>query len=486
MLQILQSRPAAMMIGFLLGVAIHSLWPLMTIPAWFWWSATGIALCFCLLFLDSRFRYLASSGMTIVICLAVGLWRFDISIPPEVLTKAGEFRAKATEVQNGMYGPQAVVRTSERIDVQLSLKSPIPVGSFINFSCTLKPLEQKKDELDRRFAYRLHQAQAQCNPKDLTVVVKPPWWDVRQAFADLRTLTNRRVAVALPGEEGLLIAGMLYGERGMSQKSNDLFRRAGLTHLIAVSGSNITIVASIVFAVLLGFGFWRRQAFWMTTIILVAYVTFTGFSASVARAAVMGWLVLLARHVGRRPRTWHILLISAFVLCLIDPWMLAFDAGFALSFLATIGLMIWSPIVAQKLKFIPAAGGLREAAATTISATLITTPYMAFAFEKISLAGLITNLIAVPLVPWAMLFGALSAVWGPLPASSIVSMPALGVAKIIFWSASLADYLPWLSQTIQRMDFILLVTTYALLAWIYFRLRGKNDFSTEIEMFCQK
>ncbi|MDD5438074.1 MAG: ComEC/Rec2 family competence protein [Patescibacteria group bacterium] len=484
MLQISRFRPAVAMVGFLLGVAIHSFWPLIKFPFWTWLIIAGILVFFCIFIRRLAYR-VTRFAIVFLVCFAAGLWRFDVAVPPTASSQAGEFTAIVAEVEDGFYGKQAIVKTDD-LNLQTSLKQDVPLGSKIKFTCALKPLEQKKDELDRRFAYRLHQAQAQCTPKDLIVIAKPPWWDIRQSFADLRVWTNRRIATVLPGEDGMLIAGMLYGERGMSQKSNDLFRRAGLTHLIAVSGSNITIVASIVFAVLLGFGLWRCQAFWMTTIILGAYVTFTGFSASVARAAVMGWLVLLARHVGRQPRTWHILLVSAFALCLIDPWMLAFDAGFALSFLATIGLMIWSPIIAKKLSIVPAAGGLREAAATTISATLMTTPYMAFAFERISLAGLITNLIAVPLVPWAMLFGALSAVWGPLPGANIISLPALGVARLIFWSASLADYFPWLSQETPRLDFLLLVTSYALLTWIYFKLRGKNDFSTETELFCQR
>lgn len=493
MLQLSRFRPAVAMIGYLLGVVIHSFFPLVTLPGWLWWIIALILFCFCLFFLDSRCRLYFSSGMIIVICAVFGLWRFDISVPSIVNSQTGEFTAVLTEVEDGFYGKQAIVSLNapmlngtRGISVQIPLKQSVPFGSKIRFACSLKPIEQKADELDRRFAYRLHKAQAQCSPKELVTVSGPAWWDIRQSFADLRVWTNRRIASVLPGEEGMLIAGMLYGERGMSQKSNDLFRRAGLTHLIAVSGSNITIVASIVFAVLLGFGLWRRQAFWMTTIILAAYVTFTGFSASVARAAVMGWLVLLANHVGRRPRTWHVLLVSAFFLCVLDPWMLAFDAGFALSFLATIGLMIWSPILNEKLNFVPALGGLREAAATTVSATLMTAPYMAFAFEKISLAGLITNLVAVPLVPWAMLFGAISATWGQLYGWRLISLPALGVSKIIFWSANLSEYLPWSSLVIQGMDFFLLVATYALLAWIYFKLSVKKNFSTEIELFCQK
>lgn len=497
------------MTAYLLGVTVHSFFPLTNIPTLIWWSLAAVFLVIGVLMFKARL--FGVCFLMFGVCL-IGLMRFDVAVP--LIVQTGEtqtYTANVKAVTDGLYGTQAIVsvvpfpkepalsehivnvsRTGDSLDaphqdrginpqtrITLNLKSDIPVGSIIRFSCALKPVTQKPDELDRRFAYRLHQAQAQCTPKELTILAPPAWWDVRQTFADLRVWTNRRIMSVLPGEDGALIAGMLYGERGMSQKSNDLFRRAGLTHLIAVSGSNITIVASIVFAVLLGFGLWRRQAFWMTTIILASYVTFTGFSASVARAAVMGWLVLLARHAGRQPRTWHVLLVSAFVLCLIDPWMLAFDAGFALSFLATIGLMSWSPIINRRLKFLPEVGGLREAAATTISATLMTTPYLAFAFERVSLAGLMTNLVAVPLVPWAMLFGALSAAWGQLIGWQVIALPSVGVAKIIFLSASLADYFPWLSIQMQSMNFMFLVATYALLLWIWFKLRIKNRFSTE-------
>ncbi len=478
------NRAALLMLAYLLGVTIHSFFPLTNIPTLIWWSIAVIFLTFSVLTLRSRL--FVSCFLYLGVCL-LGLWRFDVAVPSIVQTSGVKtYTANVQNVTDGLYGTQAIAKVNEEgFRVLLALKSGIPIGSTIRFSCALKSVTQKPDELDRRFAYRLHQAQAQCTPKELAIISPSEWWDVRQTFADLRVWTNRRIMSVLPGEEGALIAGMLYGERGMSQKSNDLFRRAGLTHLIAVSGSNITIVASIVFAILLGFGLWRRQAFWMTTMILASYVTFTGFSASVARAAVMGWLVLLARHVGRRPLTWHVLLVSAFILCLIDPWMLAFDAGFALSFLATIGLMSWSPIFNRCLKFLPEVGGLREAAATTISATLMTTPYMAFAFERVSLAGLITNLVAVPLVPWAMLFGALSAIWGQFVGWQVIALPSVGVAKAIFLSASLAECVPWLSIQMQSMNFIFLVVTYALLFWIWFKLRIKNQFSTKDHQNCQ-
>ncbi len=402
-----------------------------------------------------------------------------MAIPVQISDQeAKSHQGSVAQMDDGMYGKQALVDLDEGVRVQISLKQDVDVGSTVDFTCALKPTLQKEGELDRRFASNLHRAQARCTAKDIRVLIGPVWWDLRQSFSVLREWTNARVSAAMPGDEGALIAGMLYGERGLSQEAKDRFKRAGLTHLIAVSGSNITIVASVIFGVLMACGMRRRRAFWATTVALAAYVIFAGFSASVARAAIMGWLVLLANHVGRIPRTAHVLLVSAALLNLLDPWMLAYDAGFALSFLATLGLMAWSPIFGQRLELLPENGGIRESAATTFGATIMTLPYMSFTFERASLAGLLTNVLAVPLVPFAMLFGAVGVAWGDLPGSQYVSMPAVGVAKAIFAASKIADVLPWLDIHMERADFLVCVATYVLLAVIYFSLRDKKVFST--------
>ncbi len=467
--------PVLIMAGFLAGVAIHSFYPLASTPTWVWCGMATLVLGLSVL---SASEARARRMFFFALACAVGILRFDLTVPPsEIPSGENRYVGTVADVQSGMYGLQAKVAI-EGIVAQINLKQPVPIGSKIEFTCAFKRLEKGEEDLDRRYAANYHRAQARCSAKDLTVAAQPAWWDARQTFADLRSWTTARISSAMPGDEGALIAGMLYGERGMSKEAQDRFRRAGLTHLIAVSGSNITIVASVVFALLMGLGLWRRQAFWATSAALFTYVSFTGFSASVARAAAMGWLVLLARHVGRPHRTWHVLLVSAAALNLIDPWMLAYDAGFALSFLATVGLMVWTPIFTERFKIIPEVAGLRETVATTCGATLMTLPYMAFAFERASLAGLFTNVVAVPLVPYAMLFGAAAAAWGGFVGSALVSAPAMGLAKTVFLSAKLADVLPWLDIHIARMDFALCLATYALLGWIWFCLSRKSRFST--------
>jgi len=224
------------------------------------------------------------------------------------------------------------------------------VGSLMLFECKLKNIEQKEDQTFFDFVRVWHKSQATCSwPTKTRVLKKASWWDVRPLLAVWREIVTRRIQSVLPGDEGALIAGMLYGERNLSSNAQDRFRSAGLSHLVAVSGSNITILVNIVFAFLLGIKLGRRQAFWVTGLIIFLFVVFVGFSASVLRAALMGWMILLARHLGRKANVWYLILFVAVGLCLLDPWMLAFDAGFALSFLATLGLVVWTPIISEKI-----------------------------------------------------------------------------------------------------------------------------------------
>lgn len=413
--------------------------------------------------------------------LILGLLRFDMSVPSPLPSELKSAPATIQSIWQGTYGKKANISISGS-KVQINLKDDIPIGSKISITCKLQPRTQEKGESNFQFYMWQYYSRGFCNSAQIQVAKPPPWYDMRPNFYSWRILANRRISSAVPGDEGILIAGLLYGERNLSPQAKELFRRAGLTHIIAVSGSNFTIIVAVIFSILLGIGLWRHQAFTFTSAAMLLFFGFVGFSASVARAAIMGWILLLARHLGRSPNIWHLCLLSATVLSIYDPWMFAFDAGFALSFLATIGLVTWTPIFTKLFHRLPAFWGLREAAATTCAATLMTTPYIAFVFERISLAGLFTNLVAVPLVPWAMLFGGMSAALGTH--LSIINLPALGLSKIIFLAARIAEIFPWMDIHINNLTIPFCLGTYALIIRLWFLLREKNDLYTKQSIFC--
>lgn len=232
--------------------------------------------------------------------------------------------------------------------------------------------------------------------------------------------------------ESSLMAGLLYGARaGFSSDVNDDFSRAGITHIVAISGYNISVVANVLMGLLLMFGFNRRRAFWWAIFGIILFVLFTGASASVVRAGVMGVIVLLASQLGRLSRIGNVLVFTAAIMLLFNPFVLIWDAGFQLSFLSTLGLVYLSPIlnkffVVDNKRIV--LKSLIENFIMTMSAIIVTLPLILFQFGRLSLIAPVANLFIVWIVPYLMLVGF---------ASIILSVIFFPLAWVVAWVAYL-------------------------------------------------
>jgi competence protein ComEC len=238
-------------------------------------------------------------------------------------------------------------------------------------------------------------------------------------------------------------------------------------HLVVVSGSNISLVVVASFAILLRMGFCRRHAFWLTTVSVLFYVCFVGFSASVLRAALMAWLSLFGRDRGRLVHSGVLLLSCAVLLTIWNPWQLLFDPGFVLSFLAMIGLFGLARPFQDIFSWIPEKAGLRETVCMTLAATAMTSPYLAYVFGQWSFAGLFTNLIAVPLVPWVMASGACASVIDEGLVGDACQQAAHGFLSIIYGVATRFASVPGLSGRIQFSLWLMLFVYALLFVWMW-------------------
>lgn len=235
-------------------------------------------------------------------------------------------------------------------------------------------------------------------------------------FAERRLRLTQRILAVMPGDQGQLLAGILYGERGLSKTTKDAVRRSGLSHLVAVSGANVTIILAAVMRLLKPLKWSKRQRFWAISIGLITFVLFVNPQPPVTRAAIMGWLIAFAPIVGRLPDFRHLLLVAAVAFTAWRPESLFFDPSFALSFLAMIGLQTYGAKTADWVEAKTKSPMFAELVGSTVGAMLLTSPYAMWAFGQLSLVGLVSNVFAVPLVPWAMAFGTiiLFLPWSPL------------------------------------------------------------------------
>lgn len=212
---------------------------------------------------------------------------------------------------------------------------------------------------------------------------------------------------ALPAENAAFLSGITLGERAeFSKEFKEAMNKSGTTHLVALSGYNITILVIAVAYVLSSFVS-RRFVFWLTILIILGFVIMTGAEASVVRAAIMGGILLLARQANRLYSFRNAIAVAAFLMVLENPKVLSFDISFQLSFLALIGIVYLMPAIQKFFKISPEPSilSLKENFLTTLSAQLAVAPILIINFGKFSLISLLANILILSVIPLTMALG---------------------------------------------------------------------------------
>lgn len=282
-----------------------------------------------------------------------------------------------------------------------------------------------------------------------------PAWIGRagDGLINLRNILIDRIYLALPEPHGSLLGGILFGNRiKLSPQLIDNFRTVGLSHLIAVSGYNLTILVAYVqtiFRPYLG-----RRSLWISLGLIVGFVLISGAPASILRAAVMASTILVASFIGRPSRSLNILIFAAGLLAVFEPKIIL-DVGFQLSVAATYGLIRLSPIFEVALKKIRLPSMLAILLAETLAATLVTAPIIIAYFERLSVISPVSNLLILPLVPMLMGMGIIGTI-------VLLIIPVLG-RLIILLTWPLLQWIIWLSDRLAHLKFA--ATPLTLESW---------------------
>lgn len=208
----------------------------------------------------------------------------------------------------------------------------------------------------------------------------------------------------LPEPHASFLLAISLDVRGtMPREILEQFNITGTTHLMAISGSHITMLIVVLSQLALMLYIPRKKAFWLITVIIVLYTIIIGFPASAVRAAIMGWLAIFATQVGRLSVSINILLLSAVAMLTFNRQLLLYDIGFQLSFAAVIGIIYFNPFFEKILWRLPNFFGLRESLSMTFSAQVSTTPLIIFYFAKYSLISPLANILLIPTFPYLMI-----------------------------------------------------------------------------------
>lgn len=262
----------------------------------------------------------------------------------------------------------------------------------------------------------------------------------------IRERASAGLAQGMPAREAELARGFVLGEdEHIDEKTKEDFRRSGLSHLLAVSGENVTLLALLAMPLLGMLGIpLRERLLWMLALIAV-YVPVAGAGPSIQRAGVMGAVGVLATLGGRRASRLYALALAAVVTLAIDPGV-AGDIGWQLSFAAVLGILLLASSLREAIASRLGRGrwwrALAEGVAVTVSATLATAPLIAYHFETLSTTTLVANVLAMPAVAPAMWLGMCSAGLAQVPGLPLGPLNGLDalllayIAQVASWCAA--------------------------------------------------
>lgn len=243
-------------------------------------------------------------------------------------------------------------------------------------------------------------------PKILTLRTGEGNYAIRQLL-HLKAFLVQRLRRAYDETTGNLLLGILIGaKRGLPQTVTDNFVRTGTSHLLAVSGFNISIFITGLAYVAYIIG--RRWQVALSVLLILAYVVIAGPSASVLRAASMGFIVMLALTSGRLYNSLPALVFVAAAMVALNPRILYWDIGFQLSAAATAGIVVGMPLLDICRKKLGDAYKPLAILGVTVAAILATLPISLWHFGQLSVVAPLVNFLVVPPIPLVMALGALS------------------------------------------------------------------------------
>jgi competence protein ComEC len=285
-----------------------------------------------------------------------------------------------------------------------------------------------------------------------------------------------RKFISLP-QEGILEALVFGDETNITKDFKEKLNMSGTRHITAVSGMNITIIASLILSFLLSFGLWRKHAFYVTVFLLVLYVLMVGASASAVRAGIMAFLFLLAQHLGRAASAGRVIVFGATLMLFQNPFLLFSDVGFQLSFLAILGIVYLQPIFSNWLSKIPDFRffPLKSTLVSTLSAQVFTMPILIYNFGYISLVSPFANVLIVPfLAPITILvflFGLSSFLF--LPLAFVLFWPTWFFLTYIVLMIDYFSKIPFALMSFGKISVVWLVIFYLLICFTAWRLNKR-------------
>jgi competence protein ComEC len=303
---------------------------------------------------------------------------------------------------------------------------------------------------------------------EIEILERDKGFFIHQAILKFKNKMTDSIENIMPFPEVSMLEGIILGNKQIfSEKIKNNLSITGTSHIVAISGMNVVILAEILMFVLIGLGMWRKQAFYFVLALIFIFIIMVGAPASAVRAGIMGAILLYAQKIGRLSNASRVMIFAAAIMLIFNPLLLRYDVGFQLSFLAVFGLIYIKPILdtlVSKIIKKEELSGLLQIITTTLAAQIAVLPVLIYNFGRVSFISPIANILIVPTIPFLMAvglafnFGAL--IW--LFLGKILLWPAyIGTAYIL----RMVDFLskiPWAAKQISNLHWAWIIGYYIL------------------------
>jgi competence protein ComEC len=332
----------------------------------------------------------------------------------------------------GGAGPFPEVRAGDRVAAWAELRAP---GGFRN-----------PGSVDLAGLARLQGVHAAASCKSVRLIevgAGPPLGLWERAARSTRRWAHQALTHALPEgpERGVVLAMTLGEQSAVDPDTAEAFRVAGTYHVLALSGAQVALVAAVLLFAFRGSGVGTVGQAVIVTPAMAFYAALVGEGVSIIRAAAMALLAVWGRALDAEVDLANVLGSAAAVLLLDQPSLVT-DVGFELTFAATLGILLLTPVIEGWLPRAPFA--LSRLAAASLAAQIALTPIMAGRFHRLAPAALLLNLVAVPLSSAVLLSGAgvLAAAALSVRLATYVSPVAWITAHLLLMSGNLVKDIP--------------------------------------------
>ncbi|XOU93957.1 MAG: ComEC/Rec2 family competence protein [Candidatus Kerfeldbacteria bacterium] len=479
-------------IFFVIGVGLRSF---VVIPLIIIYCIGGVGLSILIIFGKNKIILVLGLG---IIFFVLGVFRYDISVSNNIgVTDIQHYHDQEIELigivskEKDQRSDHAklTIKFKGEINGKVLIKTELyPVydyGDVLKIKCQMQapePIEFSTEAGTRIFNYDKYLSSFDiytvCYRPQISLIAKDQGNILMSGLLKIKNVFTNAVQGLIAEPQASFLGALLLGaKKAIPDDLMNSFNLTGTTHIVALSGYNITIIAILILNICKILWIPRKVSFWVSLGVILFFVLITGAQASVVRAAIMGMLVLLATQLGRQSRVTNLLILAAVVMVIINPKVLIFDAGFQLSFLATMGLIYLSPYLEKGFKWLPDFFELRSSLVATLSATIMTLPLILFQFGRLSLIAPLANMLILPAIPLAMALGFIAAIlsfiWQPLGmiVGWIVWLVLIYIIKLVEFFAQFE----WSSYAFGNLSFWWLIIGYSILAIIFLFLNRKNN-----------